>query len=35
MKVEDIGYCHGNINKVLDSSYMMAFLICDEDLVED
>ena len=35
MKVEDVGYCHFNVKKDLDSSYVMDCSRCDEDLVED
>ena len=35
MKVGDAGYCCGNVKKVLNHSYEMDFLICDEDLDED
>ena len=35
MKVEDTGYCRGNVKKVLDNSYMIACSRCDEDLEED
>ena len=34
-KIEDAGYCCGNVKKVLDSSYVMACSRCDEDLAED
>ena len=34
-KVEDADYFHGNVNKVLDSSYMMACSRCYEDLAKD
>ena len=35
MKVEEKGYCRGNVKKVLDSPYMMAYQRCDEDLIQD
>ena len=35
MKVGDVGYFCGNINKVLNHSYEKDFSRCDEDLDED
>ena len=35
MKVEDAGYCRGNVKKILDSFYMKACSRCDEDLEAD
>ena len=35
MKVEDAGYFHVNVKKVLDISCAMTCSRCDEDLVED
>ena len=34
-KVEDVGYFHGNVKKVMESSYVTTCLRCDEDLAED
>ena len=35
MKVEDAGYCRGNVKKILDKFYVKACSRCDEDLEED
>ena len=35
MKVGDVGYCHGDIKKVLNLFYKKACSKCDEDLDED
>ena len=34
-KVEDAGYFHGNVKKVMYISYVMDFSRCDEDLDKD
>ena len=35
MKVEEVGYFHGYVKKILDRFYVKNFLICDEYLAEE